>query len=154
MIIIKSNYSPTAAADKLEEDNVLALRALMFMSGLETADINAYRRFAEQSAQDYMKALGDPQSESGEHTQEQWDKAVQASKDGLDKAETLLELKGITIENKLIDAVSSEYFPHIETTLYCGFGEMQPVAKIERAITDEEHATYENNKTGWGARNA
>lgn len=151
MIILKSDYSPQAAADEQEADNMLMLYAALHCAGLSCADMDVYRYHSENSAFYYTAALGKP-DEEGKHTNIQWADAKAAAKPYLELAEEVLIRAGITIENKLIKHDDPEHhFHHIETSVYNGESAMNKVAQIERPIIDIESETYQDNKTGWMA---
>jgi len=150
MIILKSDYSPQAAAELQEEDNTTMLHAALYCADITCAGLNLYVNYYEKASFYYAKALGSP-DENGQHTVDQWLAAINAAEPYQKKANQLLVDAGITIENKLIPHEDPEnHFSHIETTIYNGGAEMEKVAQIERPIIDIEAETYEDNKSGWG----
>lgn len=148
MIIIKSDYSPSVAPEKQEEDNQRMLQMLLVLAEIPGKPLDQYINLTRNSAIEYDRALG---SNPGP---EEWDAAKAVTRPYQEKAEELLIRHGVTIQNLLARSTNPGFFSHIETTVYNGYGKMQPVARIERPITDIEAETYEDNCTGYGAHHA
>jgi len=144
MLIIKSDFSPYAAQDLQEADNVKALRMLIQLSGLTDLFVTKYEALTEKAASAYSNELS-----SLDETQDCYDKAKAASKPFLDRAETLLAEHGISICNKLVVSENKDFFSRIETTLCIDYADSTPVARIERAVIDIETESYEDNVFGY-----
>lgn len=152
MVILRSDFSPQAAQSLQEADNALMLEMLLRFSGLTEEDVKSYIDDAALAAQLFEEALGES-DELGNHTDEQWDEAMEATEAPLAVTSAMLSSKGVTIENVLLKSEDQNMFSCIQTTVYNGFTNMTPVAQIERPIPDIEAETYADNHTGYGADN-
>ena len=150
MIIMKSDYSPVVAAEKQEEDNVRMIQMLLVIAGRPRKSINKYNHLVRNCSIDYTRALGEPDVD-GIHAPKQWEAAMEAGVSYLKQAEEILIQYGITIKNVITVSENPGFFSHITTTVYNDFGQMEPIAKIERPVNDTENDTYEDNQTGYGA---
>jgi len=146
MLIIKSEYSPSAAAELQENDNINALQMALLHAGMSRDDIDEYNQATESAARLYEEAL----QKSIEDDDDKWLLAVEASKQGLSEASDILTKHGISIENRIHEPITDDHFPYISTTIYNGFDEKNTVLRIERAVVDIEAKTYKDNKTGFG----
>jgi len=156
MIFLKSDYSPQVAGEKQEAENILMVYTGLHIAGMSQHTLEKYKQFSQEAADAYNEALGEPEtevegSEYPVHSKEQWEAASEATKEPLRKAGALIVGAGITVDNVLKKSENEGYFSHINTTIYSGEADMVPVCCIERAITDEEAETYQDNKMGWGA---
>ena len=153
MIFMRSDYSPEAAGEKQEEDNVCMIQMLLVVAGLSTIELVNFNNASDAAAAAYIKSLGEPDEklEKGGmiHSKERWDAAKEAAQIHLDAAGDILKDAGITIENKLSKSEDDGVFSHIVTTVLNDFGP-NPVAKIERYIVDKEAETYQDNVSGYG----
>lgn len=155
MITLKSNYSPAAAAEEQETDNVKMLEMLLYFGGLSPAEVQNYMDNGALASKLYNEALGEPEQEReggpNIHSQAQWEAAKEAAASPLAMTRDMLSGKGVTINNILIKADDPGYFSWIKTTVYTGGAEMVAVAQIERPVSDIEAETYKNNLTGYAA---
>ena len=149
MITLKSNYSPEAAPELQEADNVKMLHALLLLAGMSTSELETYQKNEQKSADLYNEALVTHGDESP--TDEQWSAAIEASKPPVEANSKMLTDIGITVENKLMNAEEEGYFDWILSVVYNGFDAMVPVAQIERPIKDIESKSYTDNSMGFAA---
>ena len=154
MLTIRSDYSPQAAPEKQELDNLKAIQTLLVIAGLSTKELVKYNKVTEAAAIAYEEALGAPDQvrELGHniHSKEQWEAAKLAAQPNLYVAEQILITAGVTIENKLKESNNDQMFSEIITSVYNDYSNMELVAMIIRAIVDEESETYIDNRTGYG----
>ena len=149
MISLRTDFSPEAASEKQEIENMRMLDMLLVIAGFSTKDLVNYNKAAASAAEAYQKALdnGIKDEELGGYMPETWVAAKEAAQVHLNETKHLLIDAGITIENRLIKSDDDALFSHILTTIYNDFGP-NPVAKIERYIIDKEAETYQSNITG------
>ncbi len=141
MISLKSDYSPQAAPELQESENIRMLEMLLFMAGMNVGDLQYFVALSDKTAKAYTDALGDEQD---------WQAAQDAAKHGLTELGGMLVHHGITVTNTIHQPVSDGYFAHIETIVYTDYGKMELIGRIERPVTDIEAKTYENNSSGYG----
>lgn len=157
MIHMKSDYSPSVAPEKQEDENIKMVYAALHCAGLTCERLENYINVSQDTADRFNEALGEPKglndAKEPVHTKEQWDAATEAAKQPLALAAKILADAGITIENKLIKSEVDGYFHHIATKVYAGATDMELISNIERPIIDLEAETYADNTLGWGAEN-
>ncbi|MCK4703930.1 MAG: hypothetical protein KAT90_00490 [Gammaproteobacteria bacterium] len=149
MIVLRSDYSPSAAQEEQEQDNYEMLAMVLYEAGLKGCEIERYMKATSEAAVLYTEALN--LLPEGESTSEAYERAKSVTIKPLNEAHCVLVNVGATIENKIHEPQSEGYYPTIVTTVFKGFDQMQPVARIERPVLDIESETYENNRTGFGA---
>jgi len=155
MITMTTDWSPDAASEKQEEDNLSMIQMLLVIAGLSVKELVMFNKASDAAAAAYIKALGEPDEKMEKggmiHSQERWEAAKLAAEIHVDAAGDILRDAGITIENKLFKSEDDGIFSHIITTVYNDFGNMEPVAKINRFIIDNEAETYVDNTNGYMA---
>lgn len=139
MIIIRSDYSPEVAPDKQEDEHITMMNMLLLLSGFTQEQLAQYMETSEKSSQAYTE----------EFVKQNYDGAVQATSGYQRAMEKILIDAGVLIQNRLKKPASEGFFHHIETTVYKGYDEQIPVARIERPVTDIEAETYQDNQTGY-----
>ena len=144
MIIMRSDYSPSAASELQEKDNVIMVFAALHCTDMPVSAIARFREINDEAVDAYTKALGEPIKEDGTHTKDQWDAAVVAHKARMKQAITLLVDAGVTIGNQLEESESEGFFSHIATTIYKGFAEARRIAerdakKLKQACGEKFH---------------
>jgi len=147
MITLKTDYSPELAAEEQENDNLVMIQMLLVMAGLSQKELMDYNHETNMAANLYTDERG---SNPGP---DDWEHAKAAAEPRMAQASKILADAGITIENVLTKSLVEGYFSHITTAVYNDYGNMEMIACIERAVTDLEAETYEDNKTGYGANN-
>lgn len=153
MLTITTDYSPEAASEDQESDNLMAIQMLLVIAGLSTKELINFNKASDNANAAYVKALGEPDKKMEKggmiHSQERWEAAKLAAEVHTDAAGDILKDAGISIENKLITSNVDGIFSHIMTTVYNDFGNMEPIAKIDRYVVDKEAETYQDNITGY-----
>ena len=148
-----TDFSPEAASEDQEADNLKMIQMLLVIAGLSTKELVDFNKASDGASEAYAIALGSPDEKMPKggliHSKERWEAAKLAAEVHLDAAHSILADAGITIENKLSKSDDEGVFSHIVTTVYNDFSNMEPVAKINRFIIDKEAETYVDNCNGY-----
>lgn len=163
MVIIKSDFSPACACEDLERENIQMLNMLLYFA-LPSNQLDLYIKYSVKAAEAYESVLADAAKDKRNGNTDEgvnefkWERAKKAAEVDLHAARSILQASGVTIENKLVrPMIDGEpvlgQFCWIETTVFKGYDDHQAVAKIERAITDIEAKSYEDNASGYGVEN-
>lgn len=161
MLIIQSEYSPAAARELHEADNINAIYAALIMAGMDCFSLKSYQRYNEMANAAFNAALEEYEpNELGHYSETAYLHAQGAQQSHMDAAMNILVKAGITIKNELHrqpipeGETESPLFDEVKT-LVCGDAEeMTPYAVIVRPLLDNESEVYQDNWVGWGKHNA